>query len=371
MRRSNLSGKHALSTPPRLELQSENGDPVFSVSEIADPGISNWETAKTSGPQISGLSAIFSAFPSLSVAGNVFTSNYAKVDIPLDKLAKSKKVLASLQAMTRNPDGTVAEHATLSKPDLLHGLVSVAVVWQIASIAVAQKHLHDINKSLSRISEKLDDIHTFLSEERKTKITGIFKEFIQMKREMADHGSSHISIDNVGMMCSELTRIEDHLCSDIDSKIIHLSAAGGLNAESQISLENLIRLLGELQLCFRAKLYGYQIIAVASEEHPAFLDDRLKIFRGHVDETLVTYRHLIYSEIKGLLGEETRGSASDEENLNWVVSLRRNRVIDDIVYGVDQEVSTTQNLLEQLDSPISILLKVDGDEVQGFSLVPG
>ena len=90
MRRSNLSGKHALSTSPRLELQSENGDPVLFVSEIADSGILNWETAKTSGPQISGLSAIFSAISSLSVAGNVFTSNYAKVDIPLGELSNSK-----------------------------------------------------------------------------------------------------------------------------------------------------------------------------------------------------------------------------------------------------------------------------------------
>ena len=85
----------------------------------------------------------------------------------------------------------------------------------------------------------------------------------------------------------------------------------------------------------------------------------------------MTYSHRIYSEIGGLLGEETWGWASDEQNLNWVVSLRENRVIDDIVYGVDQEVSTTQNLLERRESPISILLKVDDGEVQGFSVAPG
>ena len=180
---------------------------------------------------------------------------------------------------------------------------------------------------------------------------------------MATHGPTHVSAVNVEAECIELTKVERHIGRDIERAIGVLDEADSLKAEAKENIDNLVRLFEELHLCLTARLYGYQIMAVVSED-PDFLSDRLKAMRRDIDETLVTGVKQMRTNLVRLLDKE----GPDKDMLSFVKSLRKSGKLVDIVHSVDGEEAVARNLLEMRGDPISIMLKVDGPEVKAFAV---
>lgn len=73
------------------------------------------------------------------------------------------------RAIVMGADG-IKEHARLFTPSNLQNVANASAIWQLASVAVAQKHLADISAALERVESKVDDIQTFLEEQRRAEI---------------------------------------------------------------------------------------------------------------------------------------------------------------------------------------------------------
>ena len=360
------------SDSPRLEVTNGSGETVLSIAKVPDPGLARWEDAKGAKGErsrISSLNSILSAVPDLEVARHVHSSDYMEVVIPPGKeLAPAATNEGAFRGFFRGSNGQIEGQAQLFNPEQLQMLASGAVLWNIASIALAQKHLHDINKKLERISEQLEgiseqleEISGFQREERFSSLEGTLRSFMQMKREIADYSFAHISTDAVASECIQLSKIERHISKDIARAIEELRSACGLGPEFDQGLNRVIMLLNELHLCVTATLYGCQITAITSED-PGWLDSRIDDIQDDVER--LTGRH--DETVEAIL--EALGKNGDNfDSLQMLSRLRSSGQLENIVSSVDKELATARGLIWTRSAPVSVLLKVNGGEIEGFA----
>ena len=93
---------------------------------------------------------------------------------------------SGFRAMTMGADG-VQQNARLFEPRTLQNVANAAAIWQLASVAVAQKHLADISATLKRVEDKVAGIQSMLEEERAALIEGALK-YIHSARQAMQQG---------------------------------------------------------------------------------------------------------------------------------------------------------------------------------------
>ena len=352
---------------PRLEVANESGETVLSIAKVPDPGLVKWEDAKGgkgNKSQISKLSPLLSAVPNLAIAGKIYSTNYVRVSVPWNELTDSLKEDGAKRALV-HVSGKIKKHAALFRPKQLQRLVSGAFLLNIASVALAQKHLHDISKKLDRISEQLEEVSRFQREERFSNLEGTLREFMQMKREMADYSFAHISTDTVASECIQLSKIEGHISKDVSRAIKGLVMQGGLGAEFNQGIDRVVMLLKELRLCVMAKLYGCQIMAIVSED-PRWLDSRLDDVQDDI-ESLAGHYESTVDAILDTLGKDKYSP----DSLELLSRLRSSDDLENIVRSVDEEMGTTREFVGSRNAPVAVLLKVNGAEIEGFAVADG
>ncbi len=128
---------------------------------------------------INRLSPLFQTAPGLVTASEVASERYMRVVVngPLT-LAKDGN---GFRGIVHGADGKISEHVRLFEGELSQ-VVNSAALFNVASMALAQKHLADISERLDEIKEGVDEISTFLTNEREAEITGA----IQYLRQVAD-----------------------------------------------------------------------------------------------------------------------------------------------------------------------------------------
>ena len=351
---------------PRMEVTNETGDLVFSLAKVSDLGQMKWEDPKSARgkkTQISRLNPLLSAVPNLGIAGEVLRAgtHYVKVNISLESLSQSKNSEA-LRAILHE-GGKIKRHADLFKPEMLTRIVSGGALLTIASVALAQKHLHDISKNLDRISDQVKEVSRFQKEKRCSALEGTLREFMQMKREMADYSFDHIQPGTVMTECVQLSKIERHIGKDVSRAIKELDGADGLGAEFDQGIKNVVMLLKELLLCVMAKLYGCQIMSIVSQD-PGWLDSRLDDVQGDI-ETLKGHYDSTVDAILDKLGKDKHS----RDSMELLANLRSSNELESIVSFVDEEMFATRKLVMSRKAPVSVLLKVNGGEIGGFAMV--
>lgn len=151
--------------PTRITVASGD-EPVMSLA-VLDPKSAK-KLTKDASPldmKMFGrmLEPVMQVAPSMAVAAKAGSTQLMEVVIngPLVKAADGN----GFRAMTMGADG-IKENARLFQPDGLQNLANAAMVWQIASVIVAQKHLADISKTLKRVEEKVAGVQSMLEEQR-------------------------------------------------------------------------------------------------------------------------------------------------------------------------------------------------------------
>lgn len=349
---------------PRLEVTNEAGETLLAVAKVPDPGPVKWEDAtgaKGKRTQISGLNQLLSAAADLGIAGEFLSSNYMEVVVPAgEKLADAAAGGGALRGFFKDAKGQIKGHAELFKPEQLQRLVSGAVLLNIASVALAQKHLHDISKKLDRISGQLEEVGRFQKEERFSSLEGVLREFMQMKREMADNNFDHIQPATVMSECIQLSKIERHISKDVSRALEKLKNAGGLGSKFDEAMLGVVRLLKEHHLCVIAKLYGCQIMAIVSKD-PDWLDSRLDDVQ---DDIKCLYEHYD-STVDAVLSTLGKGKFNPD-SLELLSRLRSSDELENIGWSVKAEMAATRELVWSRNAPVSVLLKVNGGEISGF-----
>ena len=172
--------------PTRLVLALDD-EPVFAMTILEEA-----EGSK----QVAGLSRHApSAFgralePLMQVAPSMATAGMANSRQLMEVVINGPLVAAAdgngFRAMTMGASG-VQQNARLFEPKALQNVANAAAIWQLASVAVAQKHLADISATLKRVEDKIAGIQSMLEEKRAALIDGALK-YIHSARQAMQQG---------------------------------------------------------------------------------------------------------------------------------------------------------------------------------------
>lgn len=244
--------------PTRLVL-AVGEEPVFAMTMLDEAEATKQVAGLTrSEPSAFGraLEPLMQMAPSMATAGMAGSRQLMEVVIngPLVAAADGN----GFRAMTMGASG-VQQNARLFEPKALQNVANAAAIWQLASVAVAQKHLADISATLKRVEDKVAGIQSMLEEERAALIEGALK-YIHSARQAMQHGEF-------------LDRTRDKL-EDFE---IQLEQAG-TTLLRQIERESLSELERDTVGCegeYQSALAKHQALAARSAELVACAEVRL------------------------------------------------------------------------------------------------
>ncbi len=172
--------------PTRLVLAVDD-EPVFAMTMLDEvEGTKQVAGLSRHAPSAFGraLEPLMQVAPSMATAGMAGSRQLMEVVIngPLVAAADGN----GFRAMTMGANG-VQQNAKLFEPKALQNVANAAAIWQLASVAVAQKHLADISVTLKRVEDKVAGIQSMLEEKRAALIDGALK-YIHSARQAMQQG---------------------------------------------------------------------------------------------------------------------------------------------------------------------------------------
>jgi len=232
------------------------------------------------------LEPVMQVAPSMAVAAQAGSKQLMEVVIngPLVAAADGN----GFRAMTMGPDG-IRENALLFQPQGLQNLANAAMVWQLASVIVAQKHLADISATLKRVESKVDGIQFMLDEERSALITSCLNyinttldamqkgEFLERTREKLE--DFDVELDRAGLALVQRIRRDAKLELEKDTV--------GCEGEYKSALAKhgaLAERLQELVTCLEVRLANWYLCALYPDRSK-MLEGRLEQIKSFVAET--------------------------------------------------------------------------------------
>ncbi len=251
-----------------LVIRADDGEPVLSFARIEAPRGGSWQEISKSGNSISRLTPLLQLVPALATAKEVAGTNYMEVVTNGDRLLRTKDGI--LKAITVAPDGKFSGIANVIEPSHLSAMVNASALWNVASVALAQKHLADISKKLSDIKLAVDDIRKFQKDERRSLLTGSIRYFEQVAPSVLAGELSDRVLHQIERHEGDLLRVQDHLLEEI---LTHTDGIRNLkdgetfgSAEITQSIEShqslLDSLYREMFLCIRARACGWQLLCI-------------------------------------------------------------------------------------------------------------
>ena len=351
-----------------LEIQDQSGETAMYISEIKDPKSRIWENVHESEQNpISRLNPLLSFVPLALIRADLATTKYMVVECsgPLIKAAGENGLFRAIV----KEGGQFKENAFLSEPNRLSSIVSLGAFWQIASIALAQKHLHDINQKLNIIGRQIEEISKFQKNERISKVSGCRRYFIQMLDDL----KNGIIVPErtktiIETQCVEVLKVEDHLQLDLQNTLEEMNSIG-LEESFTTQVQQQTELLAQLFVCLETRLIGYSLIAIAGEDE-SFVNNRLRGIRHDISrlkQQVVHYADYIFDK----LSEEVSfwGNVGKfEEVLIVLAKLRPRERLEKSFGRVYDGIALTQTILDQRKRPQKILIKVNGNAIDGFSV---
>lgn len=251
-----------------LVVGTSEDAPALSLTQISEPTVVKWNPVIDDNG-ISVLNPLLQAVPNLVTAGEVATSKYMEVVIngPLLK-AKGQDGYRLITMIDGKPS-----HGSLLDPGKLSTIVNASALFQLASVAVAQKHLADISRKLSEIKASVDRIRDHQKNERRGVIKGAISYFNQVAQAVLS-GELDQSIRNQ-IECHEahLIQVQEHLIDEIRQESQAILSVKDETKFGSKGLEDAIRkhqeLLEDLYkqqlLCIRARACGWQLLVACPD----------------------------------------------------------------------------------------------------------
>lgn len=273
--------------PTRITVASGD-EPVMSLA-VLDPKSAKKLTKDASALDMKmfgrTLEPVMQVAPSMAVAAKAGSTQLMEVVIngPLVKAADGN----GFRAMTMGADG-IKENARLFQPDGLQNLANAAMVWQIASVIVAQKHLADISKTLKRVEEKVAGVQSMLEEQRAALIKSALNyiettrsamqkgEFLERTRDKLE--DFEIQLEQAGLTLVQQIRRELKLELDKDT--------AGCEGEYKSALAKhtaIAERLQELVTCVEVRLANWYLCSLYPDRSN-MLEGRMRQINGFLGE---------------------------------------------------------------------------------------
>ena len=252
-----------------LVIVAEDGEPVLSLARIPEPSVqAGWHRIGASDDGISRLNPLLAAVPSLAVAGEVASTSYMEV-LFNGTLAAAKGEGGGFRGFSIG-NGGITGHARLFEANQLAAMVNVSALMNVASIALAQKHLADISRKLGEIKEAIDGIRKFQGDERRSKLTGSIRYFEQVAPGVLEGKRPARVLNQIENHEAELLQVQEHIKADFHTELKRLRDLKDDewfgSAETKAALEEhqlrVVELYRELVLCLRARSCGWQLLCL-------------------------------------------------------------------------------------------------------------
>lgn len=214
-----------------------------------------------------GLSALIE--PLAQVAPSVATAAAANSKSLMEVVIKGELLQATdgngLRAIAKAPKGF--EHARLYEPQNLQNIANAAAIFQIVSVAVAQKHLADISATLKRVENKVSDIQDFLESERSATIYSIIQYIKKVKFEIENGEFNELSRHKLEDYDTDLAEASLTLLDQIrreSNSELEKDTAGceGEYRSAKSKHRKIQKLISELVLCSETRITAWYLCRV-------------------------------------------------------------------------------------------------------------
>ncbi len=261
-----------LSMPIEFQLAVDDGQlPVLRAKLMDFSALpDNARVLDVSDVGISRLGPLIQLAPSALVASNLASHGNLMEVVVSGKLAESVDG-QWLRPFVLGSDGRISEMARLKEAGNFAGLVNGALMFHAVSALVAQKHLADINSKLSLLQKGIDEIKSFLEDQRYHQLQAIIDALQQQIPviKAGEHGNSwHVQLNFNDQL---LTGNQSHLAGDINNCIRELDQiktsgyifgnADKIKVQVEHQLSRLDRLFDEWLLSTHARIAGWAMLS--------------------------------------------------------------------------------------------------------------
>lgn len=362
---------------PLVELfLGRSGDaPSVVISELRACDLpANKRLVPSSSMKWSALEPLFKVIPSIVTAADFGGGNYMRVVVhgPLAAARESHSFLP----FVRGADGKVIELARLQDRRGLCQAVNPAMVsamvWQFASVIVAQKHLMDISKKLNEIENGVNEIKAFLEDGRQSAIAGdlaYLNQAVQaiMEGEFPDPLGGQLEHAE-----RELLQIEDHLRKDLRTLTGAIAAiedgnwwsTTGVSQRIEKQQDRIYEMQRQWIFCIRTRAANWQVLsALPGGEHiKSIRKDAILRSVGELTGSIPETDAAMQKKIANTGSIFDRQQTSDQRQAK--LQRRHREYRDDISRSADlirTQVSEVDRLLSL--QPIVLALKVEQGRV--------
>lgn len=370
-----------------LEFHDIDGGSMLSFSEVREPSLQAWRPIDRKDTEISRLNSIVQVVPAIGTAAEVAGATgtkYMEIVCNGDLMKAAKG--GGYRAMSRGANG-IKEHANLFGPDKLANLANASALMNVASVALAQKHLADISEKLSELKNDVGRVASFQKTKRRSVLTGAIHYFEQKAPAVMAGEHSASVLGQIERHEADLLQVQHHLTEDLNTALRDLKDTkddGWFTSNKFVVLieerqRELHDLLQQLMLCLRTRALGWQLLC-------QFPDGELGK-QHRKDDILRSLAELHdcgaqLSEVDAALRSKLKGASSlwAAENMNrrkltllrggeealMMLSAEQSRIL----LGIEQ-VDAMQNALQE---PFRLMVKVEEGEitaVQGFGRPEG
>ena len=353
--------------PRQIVVETETGQEALSMSIVRPDTIDGALGAmKKYEPKsfARALEPVMQAAPSLITAGMANSKQLMEVVINGPLVAASDG--NGLRAMTMGAKG-VKEHARLFEAKNLQNVANAAAIWQIASVAVAQKHLADISASLKRVEQHVAGIQSILEEERAALIQSALNyvgnvrvaldrgEFLERTRDKLEDFEIRLEQTGLALMMQIRRQSEQSLEAD----------TFGCEGEYESAVKKHRAIAGrvqELSACAEVRLANWYLCSLYPDQSK-LLEGRftqIKKFSEDIVQLLAELAETVEQDCRGIDATFT----SDD-----TIAQRRGHVRREAGVGADQlrsgagECSSILRGVDSIradrDSPTRLLIEIE------------
>lgn len=287
-KRGLVTEEDALERPSRIVV-NQGDEEVMSmmVLDEADFPTRSQRASKVNANAFSrALEPIMQVAPSLATAAMAGSRQLMEVAINGNLIAAADG--NGFRAIAMGAGG-IKEHARLFEPKNLQNVANATAIWQLASVAVAQKHLADISATLKRVETKVDAIQSFMDEQRLAVIHSVMhylddarralsrSEFLERTRNELEHFD--IELDKASMSLFGQIRRESEIALEEDMV--------GCEGEYESALRKHRRVgqyVDELTLCNEVRLANWYVCSLYPDRSE-MLGSRLGKIRKAISDT--------------------------------------------------------------------------------------
>lgn len=358
--------------PAAIVFGQDLANPAVKITALSDDERFRAALPLDVGSSIFGrVNALFQAVPTLLIERAHEGKNLMEVVIDGDLIRAAGG--NGFRAIAVDANGKFSEHARLFEPEKLQELVNTAAVWQIASVVVAQKHLADISEKLDQIVKGIKELSRFLTEERRSTITGTYAYLRQVVDAIRGGEISSAARQEIESCERDLLKVQVHLVAECRSRLsdeikhTETFGTGRLTEDLKKRFESLGDLIADLRLCIKTRILAWHVLSLVPGEAQIKISRQRDIKRG-IDE-LSKLEDEVRSVLRNDLARFTskinrEATLSERKDAITASAAKVQQSIEQTRDDCAADVGHSASMLLTHDQPITLIVEMLNGQLQ-------